>query len=93
MPTIFFYGPSLTREKKIELIRGFTKTASEVTGIREQAFVVYLQETDPGQVGVGGSCWRIARKNKGASYESGNLSGLATIFFKGARLRFILPGE
>lgn len=54
MPTIFFHGPVLTREKKIELIRGFTKTASEVTGIREQAFVVYLQETDPDQVGVGG---------------------------------------
>ncbi len=54
MPTIFFYGPRLDREKKVELIRDFTKAASNATGIREEAFVVYLQETSPDQVGVGG---------------------------------------
>lgn len=54
MPTIFFYGPALPREKKSELIEGFTKTASEATGIRKEAFVVYLQETAADQVGVGG---------------------------------------
>ncbi|NMD42967.1 MAG: 4-oxalocrotonate tautomerase [Firmicutes bacterium] len=54
MPTIFFYGPRLERERKIELIEGFTRTASEVTGIRKEAFVVYLQETAQDQVGVGG---------------------------------------
>ncbi len=54
MPTIFFYGPKLEREKKVELIRNFTKAAGEATGIREEAFVVYLQETAPDQVGVGG---------------------------------------
>lgn len=54
MPTIFFYGPRLDREKKAELIRDFTKAASSATGIREEAFVVYLQETAPDQVGVGG---------------------------------------
>ncbi len=54
MPTIFFYGPRLPREKKIKLIEDFTKTASEATGIREEAFVVYLQETAADQVGVGG---------------------------------------
>lgn len=54
MPTIFFYGPKLEREKKVELIHNFTKAASEATGIREEAFVVYLQETAQDQVGVGG---------------------------------------
>ena len=54
MPTIFFYGPKLARDKKVDLIRDFTRAASEATGIREEAFVVYLQETAPDQVGVGG---------------------------------------
>jgi len=54
MPTIFFFGPQLTREKKKELITGFTEQASRVTGIDKSAFVVYLQGTDPEDVGVGG---------------------------------------
>lgn len=54
MPTIFFYGPSLPRDKKTKLIRDFTEAASEATGIQKSAFVVYLQETAPSTVGVGG---------------------------------------
>lgn len=54
MPTIFFYGPRLEREKKVDLIRNFTKAASDATGIGEDAFVVYLRETAPDEVGVGG---------------------------------------
>ncbi len=54
MPTIFFYGPELKKEQKIELIRSFTKTASEVTGLDQSAFVVYLLPGDPENVGVGG---------------------------------------
>lgn len=40
MPTIFFYGPRLDREKKIGLVRNFTKAAGEATGILVSAFVV-----------------------------------------------------
>jgi len=54
MPTIFFYGPELEKEKKKELIKSFTEKASELTGIEESAFVVYLMNTTPQQVGVGG---------------------------------------
>jgi 4-oxalocrotonate tautomerase len=54
MPTIFFYGPKLEKEKKRELVRSFTKKASELTGIDEAAFVVYLRNSDPEDVGVGG---------------------------------------
>lgn len=54
MPTIFFYGPALDREKKKELIRSFTDAASKATGIDRSAFVVYLRETSPEAVGVGG---------------------------------------
>ena len=54
VPTIFFYGPELEKDKRKELISAFTKKASELTGIEEAAFVVYLRNTDPGHVVVGG---------------------------------------
>jgi phenylpyruvate tautomerase PptA (4-oxalocrotonate tautomerase family) len=54
MPTIFFYGPELDKCKKRDLIKSFTKKASELTGIDESAFVVYLRKSGPADVGVGG---------------------------------------
>lgn len=54
MPTIFFYGPKLEKDKKRELIRSFTKKVSELTGLDESAVVVYLRPTDTADVGVGG---------------------------------------
>lgn len=54
MPTIFFYGPRLEKEKRRELIRSFTQKVSELTGIEEGAVVVYLRPSDPEDVGVGG---------------------------------------
>ena len=54
MPTIFFYGPKLENDKKKELIKSFTETASQATGLPEQAFVIYLREADREDVGVGG---------------------------------------
>jgi 4-oxalocrotonate tautomerase family enzyme len=54
VPTIFFYGPKLEKEKRKELIKSFTKAASSLTGIDEAAFVVYLRESGPEDVGVGG---------------------------------------
>lgn len=53
MPTIFFYGPELDREKKKQLISLFAKSASEVTGISESRFITYLITTTPQNVGVG----------------------------------------
>jgi len=54
MPTIFFYGPELDRNKKREMISSFTETASRLTGIDKSAFVVYLRKSTPQDVGVGG---------------------------------------
>lgn len=54
MPTIFFYGPELDKEKKRELVASFTKKASELTGLKESAFVVYLITAGHENVGVGG---------------------------------------
>ncbi len=55
MPTIFFYGPEMEKDKKRELVKSFTQKASELTGIAESAFVVYLKSSSPEDVGVGGT--------------------------------------
>ncbi len=62
MPTIFFYGPKLDKEKRKDMIKSFTETASRVTGIEKSAFVVYLQESTPDPVGVGGELLEDRRK-------------------------------
>ena len=54
MPTIFFYGPKLDKEKSREIIKSFTDAASSVTGISKSSFVVYLREARHDNVGVGG---------------------------------------
>lgn len=54
MPTIFFYGPKLDKEKSREMIKDFTETASRLTSIEKSAFVVYLRESTPKNVGVAG---------------------------------------
>jgi len=54
MPTIFFYGPKLDKGKRKEMIKSFTDTASRLTGIEKSAFAVYLRESTPEDVGVGG---------------------------------------
>ena len=54
MPTIFFYGPKLDKEKSREMIKSFTEKASKVTGVDKSAFVVYLRESSHDSVGVGG---------------------------------------
>lgn len=40
MPIITFEGESLTRKQKTALIHGFTRTASECTGIPDRFFSV-----------------------------------------------------
>ena len=54
MPTIFFYGPKLDKDKSRDMIQSFTETASRLTGVEKPAFVVYLREASPENVGVGG---------------------------------------
>jgi 4-oxalocrotonate tautomerase len=54
MPTIFFYGPKLDKDKSRDMIASFTETASRITGINKSAFVIYLRESTHDSVGVGG---------------------------------------
>ena len=64
MPKIFFYGPKLDKEKRREMIKSFTETASGLTGIEKSAFVVYLRESTPDNVGVGGELLQDRLKEK-----------------------------
>jgi 4-oxalocrotonate tautomerase len=54
MPVIFFYGPKLDKEKSKEMIRSFTDSASRITGLGKSAFTIYLRESGPENVGLGG---------------------------------------
>ncbi len=54
MPVITLEISSLEKEKKRELIKGFTKTASQITGIPERAFIVTIHENPGDNIGVGG---------------------------------------
>ncbi|OAT86522.1 4-oxalocrotonate tautomerase DmpI [Desulfotomaculum copahuensis] len=63
MPVITFEGSTLSREQKQELVERFTRAASEVTKIPEQAFVVFVHENDPDNIGVGGVLLSTKRKN------------------------------
>jgi len=65
MPTIFFYGPKLDKEKKKEMIKSFTETASRLTGVQKSAFVVYLRESNPQDIGVGGELLEDVIRSRG----------------------------
>ena len=67
MPTIFFYGPKLDKDKSRELIKSFTEVASQLTNINKSAFVVYLRESGPENVGVGGELLEDRLKRNKAS--------------------------
>ncbi len=54
MPVIHMDGPKLTKEQKTELVKGFTRVASEVYKIPEKSFIVLIEERDRDNVGVGG---------------------------------------
>ncbi len=52
----------MEKEKKKEMIKSFTDTASKLTGIDRSAFGVYLEESNPENVGVGGILLEERRK-------------------------------
>jgi len=55
MPLIVFeVGGALGKEKKTELVQKLTRTSAEVTGIREEALVVYIHELSEDNIGIGG---------------------------------------
>lgn len=55
MPVIVFEGPKLERTQKAQLVKELSDVGHRVTGIRREAFVVFVKENDPENIGVGGS--------------------------------------
>ncbi len=55
MPIITLEVSKLSKEQKKDLVERFTKEASAVTKIPEQAFVVIIKENDPDNIGIGGA--------------------------------------
>ena len=54
LPFITFEGNAMTKEKKAELMKELTLTASRVTGKPEDAFIVIFKELDAENVAFGG---------------------------------------
>ena len=55
MPVITFDSSPLNKEQKRQLISELTETASRITNIPKEAFVVYLREYDRDNIGTGGT--------------------------------------
>ena len=54
MPIISIDAVHPTKEQKEKLIAGLTKTASEILGVDEKFFYVFVKENDLDNWGVGG---------------------------------------
>ncbi len=65
MPVIKLDGPKLSKEQKVELIKEFTSSASKITNIPKDKFVVYIKENEMDNIGVGGEMLSEIMKNRG----------------------------
>jgi Uncharacterized protein, 4-oxalocrotonate tautomerase homolog len=54
MPVITLEAGKLNKEQKSRLVKEFTKVASKIMNVPEQAFIVLLKENEMDNVGVGG---------------------------------------
>lgn len=54
MPVITIEGPQMSKDKKRQLVREITKTASDVIQLPAEAFTVLIKENDHDNVGVAG---------------------------------------
>ncbi|HZV81514.1 MAG TPA: 4-oxalocrotonate tautomerase DmpI [Geobacteraceae bacterium] len=54
MPVITIDISSVSREKKEQLVNGLTRSASEITGIAPEKFIVLINEMERDNIGVGG---------------------------------------
>lgn len=54
MPAITIEAAKLSKEQKRELVTEFTKIASEIMNIPEQAFMIFVKENELDNIGFGG---------------------------------------
>ena len=55
MPVITIDLWPVSHEVRVELIQKLTKTASDITGLPQPAFFVYIREYPTDAIGVGGT--------------------------------------
>jgi len=54
MPVITLEAGKLNKEQKGQLVKEFTRTASKIMNVPEQAFIVLLKENEQDNIGFGG---------------------------------------
>lgn len=66
MPVISIEASAMNKDQKEALIQSFTKTASEILNLPEQAFVVLINEYNRDNIGTGGKMLSkvLAENNK-----------------------------
>ncbi|HCW53332.1 MAG TPA: 4-oxalocrotonate tautomerase [Clostridium sp.] len=64
MPVIKMEVSKLTKEQKQTLVKEFTESASRITGIKEEAFVVLIKENEFDNIGVGGKLMSDMNQDK-----------------------------
>lgn len=64
MPVITLEAARLTREQKRQLVREFTESASRIMQMPADLFYVFLKESDPDNIGVGGTILSDRRNEK-----------------------------
>lgn len=62
MPVITFDGGTLTREKKAEISKELTDSASRITGIPVEKFIVFINEHSAENIATGGRLLADQRK-------------------------------
>lgn len=54
MPVITIDMAAVSKEKKEQLVQALTRSASEITGISADKFIVLINELERDNIGVGG---------------------------------------
>ena len=69
MPVISMEGGKLTAEQKRILIQRFTESASEVTQIPKQFFMVTIKELEDDNLGAGGETVSAIKAKRGQAQQ------------------------
>ena len=54
MPSITMELVKMSKEKKAQLVKEVTESTAKITGLPKQTIYVFIKETEPENVGVGG---------------------------------------
>jgi 4-oxalocrotonate tautomerase len=68
MPVITIDGPTLSFEKKEQLVKEVTQLVSDITNIPKEAYVIFIKENSYDNMGQGGIL--ISEKLKGITPNS-----------------------